>query len=55
MDVTGPSWLVEAGALAGNGGRDAWGDDAAAMARITFQRPVRVLIHASAMLPEDAS
>lgn len=55
VDVTGPSWLVEAGALPGNGGRDAWGDDAAAMARITFQRPVRVLIHASAMLPEGPS
>ena len=43
---TGPSWLVAAGALTGNGGPDAWGEDAAAMARITFQRPVRMLVHA---------
>jgi hypothetical protein len=29
-----------------------WGKHAAAMARITLQRPVRMLVHASAMLPE---
>jgi hypothetical protein len=56
VDVEGPSWLVDAGALPGNGGtgpgsRDRWGADAAAMARITFQRPVRVLVHADSMLP----
>lgn len=32
--------------------RDAWGADAAAMARITFQRPVRMLVHADSMLPD---
>jgi hypothetical protein len=52
VDTSGPSWLVEAGPLPGNGGKDAWGKDAAAMARITFQRPVRMLTHADAMLPE---
>jgi hypothetical protein len=30
---------------------ETWGQSAAAMARITFQRPVRMLVHASAMLP----
>lgn len=30
---------------------ETWGKSAAAMARITFQRPVRMLVHASAMLP----
>lgn len=38
--------------LEGNGGTDTWGSDAAAMARITLQRPVRLLVHADAMLPE---
>lgn len=52
VDATGPEWMVSAGELAGNGGRDRWGDDAAAMARITLQRPVRMLTHASGMLPE---
>lgn len=33
--------------------QETWGLDAAAMARITFQRPVRVLVHASSMLPEE--
>ncbi len=28
-----------------------WGSHAAAMARIVLQRPVRLLVHASAMLP----
>jgi hypothetical protein len=51
VDVSGPDWLIEAGALPGNGGPDAWGEDAAAMARITLQRPVRLLVHADAMLP----
>ncbi len=55
IDVTGPPSLVDAGPLPGNGptrnDHDAWGDDAAAMARITFQRPVRMLVHASALLP----
>ena len=55
IDVTGPSSVVTAGPLPGNGPThtdlDAWGEDAAAMARITFQRPVRMLVHASAMLP----
>lgn len=31
----------------------AWGTDSAEMARITLQRPVRMLVHASAMLPQD--
>jgi hypothetical protein len=31
--------------------QETWGLQAAAMARITFQRPVRMLVHASAMLP----
>jgi hypothetical protein len=58
IDVTGPSWLASAGALPSNSddlgpkGGDIWGDDAAAMARITFQRLVRVLVHADTMLPE---
>lgn len=34
---------------------DRWGDDAAAMARITLQRPVRMLVHATALLPETPS
>lgn len=50
-----PTWLVDAGPLPGNGGRDQWGDEAAAMARITLQRPVRMLVHASAMLPDDTA
>lgn len=31
--------------------RATWGEDSAEMARITLQRPVRMLVHASAMLP----
>jgi hypothetical protein len=49
------SWAHLAGEgeeLPGDSGRDAWGDDSAAMARITLQGPVRVLTHASGMLPE---
>jgi hypothetical protein len=58
IDVNGPSWLQAGGALPSNSdapgaaGQDTWGEDAAAMARITFQRPVRLLVHADAMLPE---
>jgi hypothetical protein len=61
IDVTGPVWLATAGALPSNSdakgsqGKDAWGDDAAAMARITFQRPVRMLVHADSMLPETSA
>jgi hypothetical protein len=51
VDTAGPPWLVAAGELTGNGGRDAWGTDAAAMGRITVQQPVRMLVHADAMLP----
>lgn len=51
VDVTGPAWLASTGELPGNGGPDAWGEDAAAMARITLQRPVRMLVHADSMLP----
>ena len=47
----GPTWIADGVERPGNGGRDAWGDDAAAMARITFQRPVRMLVHADSMLP----
>jgi hypothetical protein len=50
VDVDGPAWLVGV-ERTGNGGRDMWGDDAAAMARITLQRPVRMLVHADSMLP----
>jgi hypothetical protein len=50
VDVAGPEWMAGL-ELRGNGGPDEWGDDAAAMARITLQRPMRVLTHASAMLP----
>jgi hypothetical protein len=52
-----PEWLVGAGSLTGNGPgteTDRWGQDAAAMARITFQRPVRMLVHADSMLPPAA-
>ncbi len=52
VSTAGPAWLADAGELPGNGGQDRWADDAAAMARITWQRPVRMLMHASAMLPE---
>jgi len=52
VDTGGPTWLRDAGALSGNGGIDEWGMDAAAMARITWQRPVRMLVHADAMLPD---
>jgi hypothetical protein len=31
--------------------KSVWGSHAAAMARITLQRPIRMLVHASAMLP----
>ncbi len=34
----------------GHGGRDRWADNAAAMARITLQTPVRMLVHADSML-----
>ena len=50
-DPSGPPWLADGVARPGNGGRDVWGDDAAAMARITLQRPVRMLVHADSMLP----
>jgi hypothetical protein len=58
IDVNGPPWLESAGPLPSNSdaqgaaGKDTWGEDAAAMARITLQRPVRMLVHADAMLPE---
>jgi hypothetical protein len=57
VDVDEPSWLADAGALPGNGGPghpDTWGADAATMARITFQRPIRMLVHADSMLPPAA-
>jgi hypothetical protein len=31
--------------------KSVWGSHAAAMARIVLQRPIRMLVHASAMLP----
>jgi hypothetical protein len=40
------------GAGGANTFTETWGAGAAAMARITLQRPVRMLVHASAMLPE---
>jgi len=51
---TGPAWLADGVRRPGNGGPDAWGEDAAAMARITLQRPVRMLVHADSMLPPPA-
>ena len=33
---------------------ETWGTNAAAMARITYQRPIRLLIHADSMLAEQA-
>ncbi len=57
IDVGAPPWLIAAGALPSNSdergakGKDTWGEDAAAMARITFQRAVRMLVHADSMLP----
>jgi hypothetical protein len=57
VDTSGPDWLVTAGPLPGNAGPpadvDAWGENSAAMARITVQRPVRVLIHADSMLAKE--
>lgn len=50
-DPAGPEWLTGI-ERPGNGGDDAWGQDAAAMARITLQRPVRMLVHADSMLPD---
>jgi hypothetical protein len=47
-------WYDDPEAPAGGQFEEAWGTDAAAMARITFQRPVRMLVHGSAMLPEEA-
>ncbi len=61
IDVNRPDWLKSAGPLPSNSddkgakGKDAWGEDAAAMARITFQRPVRMLVHADAMLPPGSA
>jgi hypothetical protein len=56
VDLDYPTWLRDAGALPGNGpgdgDTDVWGENAAAMARITFQRPVRMLVHADSMLPK---
>jgi hypothetical protein len=51
VDVSGPQWMLDAGAQRGNGGPDTWGEDSAAMARITLQRPIRMLTHADSMLP----
>jgi hypothetical protein len=53
VDIAAANWLTTAGSLPGNGGKDTWGHDAAAMGRITVQRPVRVLVHADTMLPEE--
>ncbi len=49
--VGATSWLAAAGSMPGNGGDDSWGTNSAAMARITLQRPMRLLVHADAMLP----
>lgn len=58
IDLDDPADLIAAGPLPANsdeeGAKDAWGEDAAAMARITFQRPVRMLVHADSMLPPPA-
>jgi hypothetical protein len=36
-----------------DGFHETWGASASAMARITFQRPLRMLVHADQMLPEE--
>jgi hypothetical protein len=54
VDLGATTWLTAAGPLEGNGGTDAWAEDAAAMARITLQRPARLLVHADSMLPETS-
>ena len=51
VDLAVTSWLAGAGEIPSNGGDDTWADSAAAMARITLQRPMRLLVHADAMLP----
>jgi hypothetical protein len=55
VDATEPAWLADGVEREGNGGKDAWGENAAAMARITLQRPVRMLVHADSMLPPGPS
>ena len=58
VDLAAPTWLNTAKPLPGNGPEgetDLWAEDAAAMARITLQRPVRMLVHADAMLPDAPS
>jgi hypothetical protein len=51
VDVLGPVWMLEAGEREGTGDAVAWGEDAAAMAIVTTQQPVRMLVHADSMLP----
>lgn len=55
VDVTQPPGMILNRPLQTNSddpqARDTWGSDSAAMARITFQRPVRMLVHADSMLP----
>jgi hypothetical protein len=48
-------WYDDPDSEGGGQFKEAWGTDAAAMARVTFQRPVRMLVHASAMLPEEGA
>ncbi|HHH28576.1 MAG TPA: hypothetical protein ENK57_09560 [Polyangiaceae bacterium] len=45
-------WYDDPTSASGGKFRATWGKHAAAMARITLQRPVRMLVHASGMLPE---
>ena len=55
VDIAG-AWNGADLELPGNGpSDDLWGEDAAAMARITLQRPFRVHFHVSAMLPDEPS
>lgn len=47
--------LYDIPARSANSFRETWGANAAAMARITLQRPLRVLIHADSMLPDEGA
>ncbi len=48
-------WYDDPSSAGGGQFQARWGTDASAMARITLQRPVRMLVHASAMLPEEGA
>lgn len=53
LDLEATAWMVDGIERPGNGPDvAAWAADAAIVARQTLQRPARVLMHASAMLPD---